>query len=53
MLADLWRYLVIYKFGGFYIDLDTAPFFPIESLDEYPFGNTGMIIALENEVHFC
>lgn len=37
--ADLWRYLVVYKFGGLYVDIDTTCNLPIEVWlkDDYDF----------------
>ena len=51
MKADLWRYCIIYHYGGIYADVDTKlmvhPNFFINS----PFGN--LIIVPENNVHMC
>lgn len=50
MRGDIWRYLVIYKYGGIYTDLDTRCLKPIDTWlkDEYE-----MIICPENDIHFC
>jgi len=49
MKADLWRYCIIYKYGGIYADVDTVckinpKFFINDSL---------LTIAPENETHLC
>jgi mannosyltransferase OCH1-like enzyme len=51
MRADLWRYAVMYVHGGMYSDIDSVALKPrsawnIRSQDK-------VIIALENDVHFC
>jgi hypothetical protein len=50
MRGDLWRYLIVYKYGGVYTDLDTICKKPIESWlkDGYD-----MIVCPENNIHFC
>lgn len=50
MRGDLWRYMVIYIYGGVYADLDTLCLKPISSWmkEEYD-----MIICPENDVHLC
>lgn len=50
MRGDIWRYMVVYKYGGVYTDLDTLCLKPISSWmkDEYD-----MIICPENDVHLC
>lgn len=50
MRGDLWRYLVIYEFGGVYTDLDTLCKKPVSSWikDEY-----NMIVCPENDKHYC
>jgi mannosyltransferase OCH1-like enzyme len=52
MKADLWRYCIIYKYGGIYADADT------ECLVNNVFKvllnyNTNFVTVLENEHHFC
>jgi mannosyltransferase OCH1-like enzyme len=39
MRANLWRYMVLYVYGGIYFDLDTSPEYPIQSWlnDEFSF----------------
>ena len=50
MRGDLWRYMVIYKYGGVYADLDTECLLPISSwmLDDKEF-----IVCPETDIHFC
>ncbi len=50
MRGDIWRYMIIYKYGGVYADLDTLCLKPISTWmkDEYD-----MIICPENDVHLC
>lgn len=50
MRGDLWRYLVIYKYGGVYADLDTNCLKPISNWmsDDYD-----MIVCPETSTHFC
>lgn len=50
MRGDMWRYLIIYEYGGIYTDLDTVCNKPIDSWleDGYEF-----IVCPENEVHLC
>ncbi len=50
MRGDIWRYMIIYKYGGVYTDLDTLCLKPISTWmkDEYD-----MIICPENDVHLC
>ena len=50
MRGDLWRYLVIYKYGGVYTDLDTHCWKPISTWIK---EDKDMIICPENNVHFC
>lgn len=50
MRGDMWRYLVIYKYGGVYADIDTICNLPI---DDWLDKNSDVFISLENEVHFC
>lgn len=50
MKADLWRYCIIFKYGGIYADSDTAilvnPNFLI-------INNKNLIVVPENNTHFC
>jgi alpha 1,6-mannosyltransferase len=50
MRGDLWRYMIIYKYGGVYADLDTECLKPISSwmLDDKDF-----IVCPETSNHFC
>ena len=49
MKADLWRYCVIYKFGGIYADIDTiSKYTPNIFINE-----TLLCIAPENNTHLC
>lgn len=49
MKADLWRYCVIYHFGGIYADTDAVLLH-----DPNIFLNNALLtVAPENEVHFC
>jgi mannosyltransferase OCH1-like enzyme len=50
MRADLWRYLVVYIYGGIYADLDTLCQAPAE---EWIPANAKMVIAPENGVHYA
>jgi mannosyltransferase OCH1-like enzyme len=50
MRGDLWRYLVIYKYGGVYTDLDTECQEPI---DVWLNKDYDFIVCPENEIHFC
>lgn len=50
MRADFWRYLVLFNEGGMYADIDTVCQTP---LDNMVFDSDGMIVALENNIHFC
>jgi mannosyltransferase OCH1-like enzyme len=50
MRGDLWRYMVIYKYGGVYTDLDTECLNPINVwLNE----DYDMIVCPETDIHFC
>jgi alpha 1,6-mannosyltransferase len=50
MRADLWRYMIIYKYGGLYSDLDTVCKVPI---DKWLKPEYNMVICPENDLHFC
>jgi mannosyltransferase OCH1-like enzyme len=49
MKSDLWRILVIYQFGGIYVDIDTAP---SEPLDNWIDLSKNFIVAIENGIHY-
>lgn len=53
MKADLWRYMVVYKYGGMYADLDTICKVPID----YWLPNFGpdckFVVCVENQVHMA
>lgn len=49
MKADLWRYCVIYKFGGIYADADTI----CKINPEIFINNSYITIVPENNVHLC
>lgn len=49
MKADLWRYCVLYKYGGIYADLDTICLY-----DPHIFLSDGLLtIVPENSTHLC
>jgi mannosyltransferase OCH1-like enzyme len=50
MRGDLWRYMIIYKYGGIYTDLDTECLNPINTWlnEEYE-----IIVCPETNLHFC
>jgi mannosyltransferase OCH1-like enzyme len=49
MKADLWRYCIIYKYGGIYTDTDTVCLF-----NPHIFINDSLLtIVPENETHLC
>ncbi len=50
MRGDLWRYLVIYAFGGVYADLDTLCLSPI---DNWLLNDKEFIVCPETSEHFC
>jgi len=50
MKGDMWRYLVIYKFGGVYADLDTNCHSPIASWMK---EDKSFIVCPEHHQHFC
>ena len=50
MRGDLWRYMIIYKYGGVYADLDTECLNPINTwLNE----DYDMIVCPETDIHYC
>jgi len=50
MRADLWRYCVVYKYGGIYTDSDTICKCNPILFTRYP---TQLICAIENNTHLC
>lgn len=50
MRGDLWRYMVIYKYGGVYADLDTECWKPISS---WMLEDKEFIVCPETDIHFC
>lgn len=50
MRGDLWRYMVIYKYGGVYADLDTECLLPISS---WMLEDKEFIVCPETSEHFC
>jgi alpha 1,6-mannosyltransferase len=51
MKADLWRYCVIYKYGGIYADTDTVLI--TDHVDFFINNNSYLVVSPENNVHFC
>lgn len=49
MRADIWRYMVLYKVGGIYADIDTVCHKPA---DEWLPEDKDFVIAIENSWHF-
>lgn len=51
MKADLWRYCILYKYGGIYSDIDTECLKPIRDwgLEK----KNKIILGMENNIHFC
>ena len=37
MKSDLWKYLVLYKYGGIYLDADMDIYKPFKKWQNYPF----------------
>ena len=50
MRGDLWRYMVIYKYGGVYADLDTECLEPIST---WMLEDKDFIVCPETNEHFC
>lgn len=50
MRGDLWRYLIIYAYGGIYADLDTLCIKPVDSWLKPEYD---MIVCPEHDLHFC
>ena len=51
MKADLWRYCIIYKYGGIYHDADTVLKVNPNFLTN--FNNQYLVMVPENDTHFC
>jgi len=51
MKADFWRYCVIFVEGGIYADIDSIALEPISKWNLLP--EHKLLVALENDVHFC
>lgn len=51
MRADMWRYCVLFVHGGIYADVDAKAIRPIAQWGLRP--DDQMVIALENDLHFC
>ena len=49
MKADLWRYCIIYKYGGIYADTDTV----CKINPNIFINNSFLTIVPENETHLC
>lgn len=49
MKADMWRYMIIYVYGGAYADLDTECY---DSIDNW-LPDAELVVCPENETHFC
>lgn len=50
MRGDLWRYMIVYIYGGVYADLDTLC---LEPISVWMRDDAKMIVCPENSVHFC
>lgn len=50
MRGDIWRYMVVYKYGGIYADLDCVCLKPIDSWINNDYS---LIVCPENESDFC
>jgi len=50
MRGDLWRYMIIYKYGGVYADLDTECINPINTWLSKDYD---MIVCPETDIHYC
>lgn len=51
MRADLWRYCIIYIYGGIYADTDTILYKTPELFTTHP--GKQLVVVPENNVHFC
>lgn len=50
MRGDMWRYLIIYAYGGVYTDLDTKCLKPISTWMK---EDKSLIICPEHDIHLC
>ena len=50
MRGDLWRYMIIYIYGGIYTDLDTLC---LEPISKWMKEDADMIVCPETDIHFC
>ena len=50
MRGDLWRYMIIYKYGGVYADLDTECLNPVST---WMIEDKDFIVCPETDHHFC
>lgn len=50
MRGDLWRYMIIYIYGGVYTDLDTHC---LEPISKWMIDDIDMIVCPETDQHFC
>ena len=50
MRGDLWRYMIIYKYGGVYADLDTEC---LEPMSIWMMEDKDFIVCPETDIHFC
>jgi inositol phosphorylceramide mannosyltransferase catalytic subunit len=50
MKADVWRYAVLFKYGGIYTDIDTTCLVPVE---RWELVGRALSVGLENKLHFC
>jgi hypothetical protein len=46
--ADIWRYVVIHSFGGWYFDVDVLPVRPIAAWDHDPFNTLVVGVEADN-----
>jgi mannosyltransferase OCH1-like enzyme len=51
MKADLWRYCIIFKYGGIYADVDT--FCKVDDPSILLKNKAQLVVVPENEVHLC
>ena len=52
MKADMWRYLVVHRYGGMYVDADVECLVPVSEW-ELDWDRYDVFIDFENDVHFC
>ena len=50
MRTDLWRYCIIYIYGGIYADTDTILY---KTPEIFTHPNKQLVVVPENNVHFC